>query len=229
MKELRRRLPKVISPLEILDERIVPSAIVFTPPTRAALAEHSPIQERVRHRLRPRARLLATPGLPGGPLATTPVTPQKVARPGLRAVPTPAPAVAVVTSSPVSNDATPVTPSEGEVKNGPMNNAGQTLITIYKEFQQQQGSPTFTSSQAGIVRIEGTNVGIDAVSNGGDFTGFVAQLTSLGMQIERTDAATGTVEGLLPIGQLPNAAQLPQTLSLNAIYSPRLSRGPLGV
>ena len=47
----------------------------------------------------------------------------------------------------------PTTTDPGDVENGPLAKAGQDLITIYEEFQQQGGSATFTSSEAGRIRI----------------------------------------------------------------------------
>jgi len=107
-----------------------------------------------------------------------------------------------------------------EIKNGPLAKAGQDLIKIYDEFQQQGGSASFTSSESGTVVIEGSNVGVDINMSGGDFAGFVSQLKSLGMQVQSMSAADGVVEGLLPISQLPTVAQNSQTLSLSPMYIP---------
>jgi hypothetical protein len=110
----------------------------------------------------------------------------------------------------------------GDAQNGPLAKAGVNLITIYEEYQAQAGNKTFTSSLAGIVRIEGTSVGIDAHMAGGSFSGYVSALTALGMQVQAQDAAHGIVEGLLPISQLPAAAQNAQTLALSPVYIPRV-------
>jgi len=111
----------------------------------------------------------------------------------------------------------------GDAKNGPLAKAGQDLITIYQEFQASGGSSTFVSSKAGLIVIQGSNVGVVVNWNGtGDFNAFVTELTDLGMQVQATDARTGNVQGLLPIDQLPNVVQLPQTRALNPIYRPVL-------
>jgi hypothetical protein len=108
----------------------------------------------------------------------------------------------------------------GDIKNGPLAKAGQDLVTLYQEFQEQGGKAPFTSSESGLVEIQGTNVEVDIHSNGGDFNGFISALTSMGMQVRTTDAADGTVEGFLPISQLPSAAQNSQTLSVSPVYVP---------
>ena len=98
------------------------------------------------------------------------------------------------------------TSDPGDIENGPLAKAGQDLITIYEEFEQQGGSSTFTSSEAGLVRIVGTSVGVDVHSTGGSFANLVSAMTALGMQVQAQNATDGIVEGLLPIGQLVAAA-----------------------
>jgi hypothetical protein len=105
-------------------------------------------------------------------------------------------------------------------------NVGQGLQTIYQEYQTFQsagGTGTFTSSQANLIVINGTNVGVEAHSNGGDFNAFVAALKSDGLQILASDATYGIVEGMLPITELPTIAVLPQTLSITPMYKPMLN------
>jgi hypothetical protein len=92
------------------------------------------------------------------------------------------------------------------------------LITIYEEFEQQGGSATFTSSEAGAVKIVGTSVGVDVHSAGGNFGNFVSAMTGLGMQVQAQNATYGIVEGLLPIGELLAVAQNSQTVSLTPEY-----------
>jgi hypothetical protein len=113
------------------------------------------------------------------------------------------------------------TTGPGDIQNGPLAKAGQDLITIYEEFEQQGGGATFASSEAGLVEIVGTSVGVDVHSGGGDFAQLVSAMTALGMQVQAQDASHGVVEGLLPIGALLPAAQNSQTLSLSPIYVPQ--------
>jgi hypothetical protein len=106
-------------------------------------------------------------------------------------------------------------------------NADQALSTIYQQYEAYVAGGSdgsFTSSESTLIYINGTNVGIDAHSNGsGSFSTYVSSLTSLGMQVQASDARTGTVVGFIPISALPNAATLPQTLSLTPMYRPHLS------
>jgi hypothetical protein len=123
----------------------------------------------------------------------------------------------VVPNTPVSGFSATTT-NPGDIQNGPLAKAGEDLITIYEEFEQQGGGATFTSSEAAVVKIVGTSVGVDVHSSGGSFANLVSAMTALGMQIQTQNAASGVVEGLLPIGQLLAAAQNSQTLSLTPEY-----------
>jgi len=153
------------------------------------------------------------------PVVATSVQP-KVAATSATAPSTPTDTVVV--NAPI---VTPVTTGSGsdinDAQNGPLAKAGVDLFTIYQEFQKQAGSDTFSSSLAGLVKIEGTNVGISARMSSGNFDSFVSALSGLGMQIQATDASHGIVEGFLPINQLLAAAENQQTLALTAMYVPR--------
>jgi hypothetical protein len=148
-------------------------------------------------------------------------------------VPTPAPsppttpvttiptqAVTPPSSSPSPSRTIPTSP-------GPLPaNVSQALQTIYQEYKAFQGTggDIFTSSQANVVVLNGTNVGVQVHANGtGDFNAFIAQLKSEGMQVTASDATYGIVEGMLPIAQLPSVAVDPQTLSITPMYKPILS------
>jgi hypothetical protein len=105
-------------------------------------------------------------------------------------------------------------------------NVSQPLQTLYQEYQtflSAGGNGTFTSSQANLIVINGTKVGVEAHSSGGDFNAFVAALKSDGVQILASDATYGIVEGMMPIAQLPTIAVRPQTLSVTPMYKPMLS------
>jgi hypothetical protein len=272
MREQRRHVSKVVSPLEMLDDRIVPSVMGPIPATVASLANHhshhhanlANVHHLHAHVSRAHAahRIVLAPGLgnavaratqaaAAAPAASSTVTVQsgtaastnasiaQTSSSSNTAATTSTPAVAVVatapavsgnvgtsngttTTAPVTSDTPTVSPSVTDLKSGPLAKAGQDLITVYEEFQHQGGGSSFTSSEAARIQIQGTSVGIDAVSTGGNFDAFVSALTSLGMQVNKTDASHGLVEGFLPISQLPAAAQNPQTLSLSAIYRPNL-------
>lgn len=217
MKEQRRRLPRVVSPLETLDDRIVPSAIAPALTRHAAVVEHrEAIQARVHHARHARMQLMHRVAT-GSATATVQPTVTSGSGGATSAVSPPSATTPAAVTTPS------VTPTPTDIKSGPLAKAGQDLITIYEEFQQQGGGASFTSSKAGYIEIQGTNVGIDAYMSGGNFTTYVASLASLGMQIKSQDAAHGIVEGFLPISQLPSAAQNAQTLSLSPIYTKGLS------
>jgi len=103
-------------------------------------------------------------------------------------------------------------------------NTDQTLNQIYQDFVNSGSSADFTTNESVLVYINGSNVGIVAHGDGsGSLDDFVSALTSLGMQVQTTDAKTETVTGMIPISKLPNAAQLSQTFSIGAMYKPRLA------
>jgi len=104
------------------------------------------------------------------------------------------------------------------VKNGPLAKAGQDLLAIYQKFQQKGGT-SITPTDAGGIKTDGTNVGIQAHMASGDFFKYIASLNALGMKTTASDPGSGTVEGMLPIAMLPSAAQNSQTLSLEPIYN----------
>jgi len=130
---------------------------------------------------------------------------------------------AVVPSTSTNTTGTGTGTDIGDIKNGPLAKAGQDLATLYKDFTSQGSSATFTSSETALVVVQGTKVKIDAHSAIGDVNAYAATLTGLGMQVESIDATSGTVEGFLPIAQLPSAAQNAQTLSLSPVYHPTLN------
>jgi len=98
------------------------------------------------------------------------------------------------------------------------------LNTIYQEYLQfvdSGGTGTFSSSLSNLIQIQGTNVGVE-VHGKGDFNALVSSLQSMGMQISATDPVTQTVVGMLPIADLPAAAQGLQILSMTPQYRPAL-------
>lgn len=123
---------------------------------------------------------------------------------------------ALVVTPPTTTTTTTTNPDD--IQNGPLAKAGQDLITIYEEFQQQGAGTTFSSSEAGLVEIAGTSVGVDVHAAGGSFASVVSAMTALGMKVQAQDSSHGVVEGLLPIGALLSAAQNSQTLSITPIY-----------
>jgi len=107
-----------------------------------------------------------------------------------------------------------------DVKNGPMAKAGQSLISLYLDSQKASGG-SFTSSQTALIDVVGNQVRID-VRGSGDVSSLTSALTGAGMQVQSTDATTRTVEGLLPIAQLPTVAQLSQVSSITPVTLARV-------
>jgi len=130
------------------------------------------------------------------------------------------PIISGPTTTPTTTTTTTTTTDVGDIHNGPLAKAGQELITLFQEFEKAgQGGGTFTSSLSNHLRISGTSVEVD-VQGSGDVSALASSLTSMGMQVVATSPSTGTVEGYLPIAQLVNAAQLPQTLSMSPVSIP---------
>jgi hypothetical protein len=131
---------------------------------------------------------------------------------------------ASTTSSSATNNTTNNNGDVSDDQNGPLANAGDTLIAVYLDYQKfvdGGGKGTFTTSQSSTVEIVGTSVGVDVHGTPGSLASLQGELASLGMQIQGTDSNTTTVEGLLPIAQLINAAQLSDTVGINPIYTPK--------
>jgi len=110
----------------------------------------------------------------------------------------------------------------GDVKNGPLAKAGQELIKLYQDFQQFGGGGTFRSTHAPTIQVVGNSVKLD-VRGPGNVNSLVSALANLGFQVQSIDANTHTVEGLLPISQLPNAAQLSEVSSIGPVHYPGLA------
>jgi hypothetical protein len=97
-------------------------------------------------------------------------------------------------------------------------NVSVLLNTIYQEYE----SGDLTSSNSpGQVEIQGSNVGIDVhAGNASEFAEMVTALQSLGMQTTAVSNTDDIVEGLLPIAQLPAAAQVTGSPAINPILVP---------
>jgi hypothetical protein len=99
----------------------------------------------------------------------------------------------------------------------------QALQAIDQAFEAAGGQAPFTSSDAAMIRIQGTSVGVEIHGHGGDFNTLVADMKKLGLPIDATDATTQEIDGLLPIGASAQAAVDPLTLSITPSYLPRQS------
>jgi len=98
-------------------------------------------------------------------------------------------------------------------------NVNGVLNAIYQGFKNGDKP---VSGGPGSVRIVGSNVGVSIRGNGqGDFSAFVDTLQNLGMEVASSSDAYWLVNGMLPISQLPTAAQTPQTLSIMPAIVPK--------
>jgi len=115
--------------------------------------------------------------------------------------------------------ATPTAPDANQIKNGPLAKAGQTLITLYNQVQSG-GVESAKAILGDQVDIQGSSVRVSVQATGANLSSVAASMGQLGMQISATDANSGTVEGLLPIAQLPSAAGNAQVLDITPISRP---------
>jgi hypothetical protein len=235
----KHRTPKLIPQLEPMDTRVVPSVIGLGLrfQARAAVARqafgNAGATNGSRFLLPGTARLnplklqasnhalfggrAAFPTLFGGSPFSRQAAQPNLARPVIQSTPR-----VLLTSivPPVSAPAQTLAANEiGDVKNGPMAKAGPDLIAIYQAFGPSGSGSLPAGGATSIVRV-GSNVGVD-IRTSGDVNALAAMMTSLGMQVQATDPNTHIVEGLLPIAQLPNVAQLSQVTSIQPIYTPQ--------
>jgi hypothetical protein len=90
-------------------------------------------------------------------------------------------------------------------------NVAAALQSLYQEYESQGGGANFTPSQPSdqLLQIRGTSVAVSLkVSSGSDFNTALAQLQADGMQVSASSPTNGLIEGLLPIAELPAAAQV---------------------
>jgi len=107
---------------------------------------------------------------------------------------------------------------------------GQSLGAIYQAFvnyEKSGGTGAFAPSQASRFDIVGTSVGVDIRLASGTSNATISQLQALGLKVTGTQNLT--VEGTLPIGELPAAASTPGVIGLSPIAHPvtRATPGPV--
>jgi len=245
-----RRHPLKISPeLESMDLRAVPSALSFSMAThvRAAALQHA-VQVQQQHALAAKkaaaaahalavkkaaaaahaVKVSTTTKIGGTAVAShaTQVSSTKATATHTAAVVVKPAVSAPTTQGQVTVSQTPkasaTTTDINDTKNGPLAKAGQGLIALYQDFQQSSGGGTFVSTHAANIETVGSSVRVD-VRGPGDVGALSASLQGLGMQVTATDPNTHTVEGLLPITKLPDAAQLSGVATISPVYKPQNS------
>ena len=120
----------------------------------------------------------------------------------------------------------PTSADIGDIKNGPLANAGDKLIQVYQNYQKYTDagfSGSFATSKyntATDIRMAGDYVAIGTYGIG-DLPTYANRLRSLGMIIAGADLPSGLVEGIVPIAQLPALAGLSTTAGLRPQNPPR--------
>jgi hypothetical protein len=113
---------------------------------------------------------------------------------------------------PINPSTPPSNGGGGTVQTLPPNVSGM-LNQVYQNYLNNAALPV--DGGPGSVIVQGSNVGVNVHGNGqGDFASFVSTLEGLGMQVSSTNAVVWMVTGMLPIDQLPAAAQTSQTRSI---------------
>jgi len=126
---------------------------------------------------------------------------------------------ATTTATPTTTTTATPTVDANQVKNGPLAKAGQTLISVYDQFKS--GGVELAKSTVGeLADIVGSSVRVSIQTTGANVNSVAAAMSNLGMKIDATDGNTATIEGLLPIDQLPTAAGNANVLAMNAISKP---------
>jgi hypothetical protein len=168
----------------------------------------------------PMAPATGTGSAATAPIATTPAAAPVAATPvampsASMSSPVMDPAMTMMGSSP-STATTPTTPAPAPQ---PVPNADPHLNAAYEDFLASNGG-NFSTSQAGIIEVVGTSVGVDV--HGQDAAVLATELSGLGMTVQNVNAANGVVEGLLPLAELPTAANTAGVIGISAIYVPKL-------
>jgi hypothetical protein len=105
-------------------------------------------------------------------------------------------------------------------------NVAAALQTLYQEYQSSNydggDSDDFTAPSDKTLIISGSNVEVSLkIGSGTDFNAALSQLQSDGMQVGSSSSAYGLIQGMLPIAQLPAAAQI--AASVTPVSPPHLS------
>jgi hypothetical protein len=213
--------------LESLDDRLLLSAgggaVAEAVGAGHAIVQHTHARHHHTHARHHHTHARAAhPGFP--PMAPGSVTPVTIG--GSMSASAPASTASGSASAP-STTVTPVTmpPSSGTSNppsgtnsgpgsSGPLPaNVAAALQTLYQETQSSNydggDSDDFTAPSDKLLQISGSNVAVSLkIGSGTDFNTALSQLQSDGMQISTSSSAYDLIEGMLPIAELPAAAQI---------------------
>lgn len=134
------------------------------------------------------------------------------------------------TSAPILTTATSTGSSSSDSGSG-SNSSGTlpshvaaVLQSMYQEYESQGGSSSFTPGQPSdkLLQISGTSVEVSLkIASGSNFDTALSQLQSDGMQVSSSSSTYALIEGMLPIAELPAAAQI--AASVTPVSPPMLS------
>jgi hypothetical protein len=103
-------------------------------------------------------------------------------------------------------------------------NISTVLQALYLEYKAEGGGSNFTPSLPTdrLLVISGTSVAVNLkIGSGTNFNTALAQLQSDGLQVGASSSTYDLIEGMLPIGELPVAAQI--AASVTPVPPPQLS------
>jgi hypothetical protein len=102
--------------------------------------------------------------------------------------------------------------------------ASAALQALYQEYESQGGGSSFTPSLPSdkLLQISGTSVVVSLkIGSSSNFSTALSQLQSDGLQVSSSSSTYDLIDGMLPIGELPAAAQI--AASVTAVGPPLLA------
>jgi len=134
---------------------------------------------------------------------------------------TSAPAVVVAPNPGGSAGNTGNPSSPAPTSSGPLpSNVGAALQSLYSEFKSEGDNFTAGNPIDKSLLISGSSVEVSLkIDSGSDFNTALSQLQSDGLQVSSSSATYGVIDGMLPIAQLPAAAQIAS--SVNPVFAPQ--------
>ena len=116
----------------------------------------------------------------------------------------------------------PTSTNLNDAHNGPLAKAGTDLVNIYHDYTTAlAGGQSFSFTPADMKRFYtlGSSISVD-INVYGNLVAYGKQAQALGMQVGAVDPKTGTLEGYVPVSQLPAIVGLSGTVGLSPGYLP---------
>ena len=110
----------------------------------------------------------------------------------------------------------PTSTNLNDAHNGPLAKAGTDLVNIYHDYTTAlAGGQSFSFTPADMKRFYtlGSSISVD-INVYGNLVAYGKQAQALGMQVGAVDPKTGTLEGYVPISQLPAIVGLSGTVTV---------------